>query len=203
MYVSTCDGKDANTRMSSIPQRVLSTRCVRVAPSNLSPSPLRPPLSPLQVQVAPSSTSGKSPVPPTSPDSAPRDPPAPWDSTSSLPPPPLPLSQPAFSKLTCFNHSPKFEPEPDPPASATRIPDVSGARFLPEASFRLNRPDWLAFAADDKTQRPGGGDRGGGGGGYSGGGGGGRGGGGGGGGGGRTDLRLVSLSFCLFRVTGN
>lgn len=65
--------------------------------------------------------------------------------------------------------SPKFEPEPDPPNSATRIPDVSGARFLPEASFRLHRKDWLDFAADDKSQRGGGG--GGGGGGYGGGGG--------------------------------
>ncbi|GAA5941371.1 uncharacterized protein JCM15063_006077 [Sporobolomyces koalae] len=43
---------------------------------------------------------------------------------------------------------PKFDAEPEPPASSTRIPDVSGARFLPEASFRLYRKDWLDFASD-------------------------------------------------------
>ena len=42
---------------------------------------------------------------------------------------------------------------PDPPASSTRIPDVSGARFLPEATFRLHNDYWLAFAADEKNQR--------------------------------------------------
>lgn len=48
----------------------------------------------------------------------------------------------------CEKGHPRFDPEPDPPLSSTRIPDVGGARFLPEASFRLYRPDWLAFAAD-------------------------------------------------------
>ncbi|GAA5831944.1 hypothetical protein JCM3766R1_000166 [Sporobolomyces carnicolor] len=43
---------------------------------------------------------------------------------------------------------PKFDAEPEPPASSTRIPDVSGARFLPEATFRLHRKDWLEFASD-------------------------------------------------------
>ncbi|KAG0661065.1 RNA-binding component of cleavage and polyadenylation factor [Rhodotorula mucilaginosa] len=46
-----------------------------------------------------------------------------------------------------YGHA-KFEPEPEPPASSTRIPDVSGARFLPEATFRLYRKDWLEHAAD-------------------------------------------------------
>ncbi|KAK4049590.1 RNA-binding component of cleavage and polyadenylation factor [Microbotryomycetes sp. JL201] len=46
-----------------------------------------------------------------------------------------------------FGH-PKFEPEPEPALSSTRIPDVSGARFLPEATFRLKRKDWLEHAAD-------------------------------------------------------
>ncbi|GAA5995682.1 hypothetical protein JCM5350_006639 [Sporobolomyces pararoseus] len=43
---------------------------------------------------------------------------------------------------------PKFDAEPEPPTSSTRIPDVSGARFLPEATFRLYRKDWLEFASD-------------------------------------------------------
>ncbi|SCZ87516.1 BZ3500_MvSof-1268-A1-R1_Chr2-2g04982 [Microbotryum saponariae] len=59
----------------------------------------------------------------------------------------------------CRLGHPKFEPEPEPPSSSTRIPDVSGARFLPEATFRLHRKDWLDFAADPnhKTNFGGGG----------------------------------------------
>ncbi|BGP26711.1 cleavage and polyadenylation specificity factor subunit 4 [Rhodotorula toruloides] len=102
-----------------------------------------------------------------------------------------------------FGHA-KFEPEPEPPASSTRIPDVSGARFLPEATFRLWRKDWLEHAADP-TGRSGSGaanwgsDRGGGGGGggYGGGGGGGGGmGGDGGQRGGRRDLATVQCYKC-------
>ncbi|GAA5985258.1 hypothetical protein JCM10908_002589 [Rhodotorula pacifica] len=111
-----------------------------------------------------------------------------------------------------FGHA-KFEPEPEPPASSTRIPDVSGARFLPEATFRLYRKDWLEHAADptgrsgsgaaDWGNGAGGGQRGaaGGGGGGGMGGMGGMGGGmqaGGGGGfsGGKRDLSTVTCYKC-------
>ncbi|GAA5836439.1 hypothetical protein JCM9279_000392 [Rhodotorula babjevae] len=80
-----------------------------------------------------------------------------------------------------FGH-PKFEPEPEPPLSSSRIPDVSGARFLPEATFRLYRKDWLEHAADPS--------------GRSGAGGGGFGGGGGGMGGGRRDLSQITCYKC-------
>lgn len=111
----------------------------------------------------------------------------------------LPAQQPQLT--TSFTTlSPKFDPEPDPPLSSTRIPDVSGARFLPEATFRLYRRDWLEHAADP-TGRSGAG-----GGGFGGGGGGGGGGMGGGGGGGRRDMRCVfcfSLSSpCSFSTRG-
>lgn len=82
--------------------------------------------------------------------------------TSSLLPPFRLSPRPRLS------NSPKFEPEPDPPSSSTRIPDVSGARFLPEATFRLHRKDWLAWAADPSGGGGGGGRGGGGGGGYGG-----------------------------------
>ncbi|KAM0750548.1 hypothetical protein T439DRAFT_301456 [Meredithblackwellia eburnea MCA 4105] len=95
---------------------------------------------------------------------------------------------------TCPLGHPKFDPDPDPPSSSTRIPDVSGARFLPEATFRLNRPDWLAFAADTRSGTGGAGGAGGGGGGWvdrSGGQGGG-----GGGGGQKKDLSGVLCYKC-------
>ncbi|GAA5921193.1 hypothetical protein JCM1841_001196 [Sporobolomyces salmonicolor] len=90
---------------------------------------------------------------------------------------------------------PKFDAEPDPPSSSTRIPDVSGARFLPEATFRLHRKDWLEHAADP-TGRSGTGAVNWGAGGGGGGGGGYGGGGGGGGGGGRRDLSQVTCYKC-------
>lgn len=98
--------------------------------------------------------------------------------------------------MSCPLPSPRLEPETSYPTSSTRIPDVSGARFLPEASFRVHRQDWLSFAADDRSQRPMGG--GGGSAHFSGGGGGGGGwqGGGGGGGGGGKDLSTVTCFKC-------
>ncbi|GAA5954356.1 hypothetical protein JCM10213_005360 [Rhodosporidiobolus nylandii] len=87
----------------------------------------------------------------------------------------------------CELGHPFFDPAPPPPMSSTRIPDVSGARFLPEATFRLYRPDWLAHAADP-TGRSGAG--------AANWGGGGGGGGAGGGGGGRRDMSQVICYKC-------
>jgi len=98
--------------------------------------------------------------------------------------PSLPPSLTSLTPLLALARSPKFEPEPEPPLSSTRIPDVSGARFLPEATFRLYRKDWLEHAADPS--------------GRSGAGGGGGFGGGGGMGGGRRDMRCVN-ACSLFR----